>query len=308
MTTARRLVFPLVLLLLCTAAILCAVLIPRVRVAAPGAGQPGGPTDSRQGQPVLHLLAPSADYAGRYDSLIPEAALRLTAIDLAARYGACARFWAVDQLRGVPADAYPRLQVSDEKMPPMPYLKIVRRGDSFFFSASVDGKDYLPISSLELPMAAGVHVGLWGPFDPHGLGGHTSASDVRLNNRPVAAPERATIGTPLKPSTINIADGAWTIETRGSAELPKDDDRERGEFLHVPAQGDFELTARLEVPDESAKAYPGVLVCREGFDLDSPTVGIIRDAARPWPVLASTPIVTGGITARWSSTCCTPTS
>ncbi len=55
------------------------------------------PPVPRKGQPIVNLLAPSARYGDRYDCLIPEAALRLTAIDLAARCGKFVRFWPVDQ-------------------------------------------------------------------------------------------------------------------------------------------------------------------------------------------------------------------
>lgn len=47
-------------------------------------------------QPIVHLLAPTHEYAAKFDCLVPEAALRLAAIDLAARHGKYARFWPVD--------------------------------------------------------------------------------------------------------------------------------------------------------------------------------------------------------------------
>ncbi len=60
----------------------------------------------------------------------------------------------------------------------MPFNKIVRKGDTFVFLASVDGRDYVQISHVKVPMAKEIKVGLWGTFDPHGRSNHTTISNV----------------------------------------------------------------------------------------------------------------------------------
>jgi hypothetical protein len=60
-------------------------------------------------QPIIHLVVPSVETCGRYDPLPGEAALRLLAVDLAARAGLAARYWPVDQADLIPPDAYPRI-------------------------------------------------------------------------------------------------------------------------------------------------------------------------------------------------------
>lgn len=233
---------------------------------------------------MVHLLAPSDEYAARFDCLVPETALRLTAIDLAARCSKYARFWPVDQLQQVPQDAYPRVQISFEKMPPLPHVKLIRRGDTFLFMASADGKDYLLLSSANVPMAAEVSVGTWGRYDPQGKPSRTSARNVQLNGRPVASPQKNAVGKALKPSQIQVSEGEWVIETYGMEPPSQNDYRERGEFLCSPTKGDFELAATIDMSKTEEGAYRGGLMCREGPGLDAPMAGLILIGESVWPI------------------------
>jgi tetratricopeptide (TPR) repeat protein len=241
----------------------------------------GEPAASQPARPVLHLLAPSHDYAANYDCLVPEAALRSAAIDLAARAGQYARFWPVDQLDQVPSDAYPRVQVSWEKMPPMPYAKMARRGDLFTFLASTDVKQYVTTGQVHVQMPARTFVGFFAVFDPKGREIRVSVSDLRLNGRPLAKPERRSIGKPTKPAEAALGKETWTLTTYGGDyETGKDEQlawREHGEFAYVAAEGDFELAGRLGDYDRANDFAASILMCRAGFEYDSAMASVSMD-------------------------------
>lgn len=255
-------------------------------------GLAGEPATSQPAGPVLHLLAPSHEYAANYDCLIPEAALRVAAIDLAARTGKYARFWPVDQLDQVPADAWPRVQISWEKMPPMPYAKLVRRGDLFTFLASSDGKQYVTTGQVRLQMPAKTFVGFFAYYDPRGNQVQVTVRDLRLNGRPLAEPQHRSIGKPSKPAEYDLTPGAWTITTYGTP--PENDNqqrktwRETGEFACVATEGDFELAGLFDPPEPGAEYGVPVLMCRAGLERES-TVAILYLSTEGTTGLSSSP-------------------
>lgn len=233
----------------------------------------------RTAKPVLNLLAPSDEYGAKFDRLVPETALRMVAIDLAARSDKYARFWPADQLERVPSEAWPRIELYNTKLPATPYLKILRQGDLFTFYASADGSEYLNIGQVYMAMPARTCVGLFAYYDPEGKKITIKATDLRLNGKPLSQPKHGAIGPPVRPADVDLADKAWTMSTYGGKLVPSDKDRdwrESGELGYVNVDGDFELSARVEALSSESKYSAPTIMCRAGLELDAPTVCLVR--------------------------------
>lgn len=234
--------------------------------------------------PVVHLLAPPAEYAAAYDCLIAETGLRYAAIDLAARHGRYARFWPVHQLDRIPADAWPRVQVSAAQAPPMPHLKLVRKGDLFGYFASADGKEYALISQAKVSMPVRTYVGFYAPCNAGKETRRSEVARIRLNGQPIRKAEHVAIGEPHRPARVTFSGDLWSVETYGTEPAPQGDHRLRGEFVYVPVNGDFELTGMIAIPKAKPRNGYSSLMCREDLGLEHGIVSLTSRSEGSIPV------------------------
>lgn len=225
-------------------------------------------------KPVLHLLAPSEDYANQYDPLIAESALRLVAAELAARHGTASHFWPADHLQRVRQDAYPRVEITSRVFPRTPHLRLRRRGNVFDFFASPRGRSYVHIARYVRKLPAKTHVGIMFPASWSGRKTVTATvSDVRLNGDPFRAYRRADIGECYKPGEVSREGDKHTVTTHGFE--PKGNWRERGPFLYRTCDGDFEIAARVDNIVGEGGYYGLALMCRTGLEPDAESVALL---------------------------------
>lgn len=224
-------------------------------------------------KPAVYLLAPAFRAFERYDPLAEEAALRLVAAELAARYGLYARYWAVDQLDQVPDDAYPRIELSCDRVPTMRHLRLTRRGNVFTFFASGDGKIWHYCGCYVTKMPARSCVGLYVNAVPRTDEQVTAViSGARLNGESFEGGHKTTdLGRCYRPGIAEHAGNRWQVRTFGhSAEA---DLRERGTFIYKDCEGDFDLRAVVERVTPGANWRFAGVMCRAGLDADAATVG-----------------------------------
>jgi len=226
------------------------------------------PVRAEGAKPVLHVLAPPLKHSDAYDPLAPEAAVRLLAARLAAQHGRHVKFWPLDQLDRVPKDAFPRLQLTPKRLQNRPHLRLRRRGDRFDFLVSADARSYARIGQLDIRMPKRTYVGLaaWG-WD-EGISG--KATVPLLNGKPGAAWKEAHIGDRPQDNRIQRTKDLWTLENKGFYRLG--DYRNRVPFVYTPAEGDFDLDAKIEsIADDRKNGVIG-LMCRSEVALDAATI------------------------------------
>jgi tetratricopeptide (TPR) repeat protein len=230
----------------------------------PATSQPAA--SQQAARPVVHIMAPSTKYAGRYDPMIGEAAARLAAEDLAARFGIYAQYWPADQQDKMPADAYPRVQV-DRIDRHVPYLRMVRKGNEFTCYESADNKQFDEVSRTTVVMPNRVLIGLTIGALRRDTVSTAQVSEVMINGRPFQAEEFKDIRPWKEHNEISVKDGTWTLTTFGRQ---KPSDWGAGGFACRAVEGDFELQAKAGKFDIGA-IYCGVgLFCRASMDDDSP--------------------------------------
>jgi Tfp pilus assembly protein PilF len=218
---------------------------------------------------VIHLIAPPAETPGHWDPLVEEGAQRLAAADLAARYGLFAQYWAVDQAGGIPADAFPRVEIELQQREALRHLRLVRTGETFSFLGSDDGKRYILLGQWTSPIPAKAFAGAY-VETVQKTGVAAAFTDVRLNGRefPEDSPH-AQIGKTDQPGTIQREGNKWAMRTSGgkAAESPQ-----CGLFLYEPVEGDFVMDAALAKLERKGNDGWAGPMCRAGLEADSPSV------------------------------------
>lgn len=225
-------------------------------------------------KPMAHLVAPPDAYALKYDTLIAETALRLAQARLAARQGAYTHYWCSSQSEGVPADAYPRIEVAGRDLPTMPYLRLRRTGDKFEFFASQDGKKYFLLSCCYSKLKAASCVGLMVTSDfDNQEPVRATFSEIKLNGQPFTDPKQADIGKCYKPPLVENKNDQWTISTYGfEPDKKKRDYAERGAFVYKPVEGGFLIDAKITDQLNKAGHAAAALMCRQDMDVLAPSV------------------------------------
>jgi tetratricopeptide (TPR) repeat protein len=227
-----------------------------------------------EARPVAHLLAPAQEYAICYDPLMAEAALRLTAIDLAARHGLYARCRPADRVAELPDDAWPRLELFVDWGPKLRHVRLKREGDTFIFLARADDTGYVELNRRTLRMPPALSVGLMACATPAEETLEAVVLDARLNGEPFSGYESAEIGRCIAPCAATEEEGRITFRTS-----PPFDGRnafDKGIFLHKPCEGDFDITCTVELSSPASTRCIGVM-CREAPAEGAPSAATLTD-------------------------------
>lgn len=223
---------------------------------------------------TIHVLAPDNDYAYQFDPMISEAAARLVTAELVVRHGQPARFWPVDRLADLPEDAWPRIVLSSKEYKGATHFRLRRQGNTFRLFASQNGQDYIEFARWTAPLKPELQVGIMLQADwKNRQDGSATFQDVRFNGKPVTEFEQAAIGRCFKDSTFRHEGDKWICQQSGY-DWQGWDVREHGQFLYQTVKGDFELQAKTTDFSTRDPFFNALILCREGLDLDSASLGI----------------------------------
>jgi len=244
-------------------------------------------------KPAVHLVAPSDEYAKQYDSLVAEASLRLVAMELAARHRLYARFWPADGHDTMPADAYPRVELTGLPRPEgLKHVRLKRQGDVFTFFASADGRQYIRIGARRMKMPRSVPVGFTTCALTNQRHLQVEMSSARLNGEPFVNPKRTDYGETRRRSEVVFEHGRWKFHTFGARW--RRDLTGVGPFIYKMVEGDFVMDAAVErcsVNLEKTWGFAGV-ACRGSLKPRAAMVGVFSDGTNAFP----------GSRARWCKT------
>lgn len=236
--------------------------------SAASAGPPARPL------PVLHLQAPSADAARRFDPFQGEAALRLLRLVLEHETRLSARYHPVDA-DGI-EDLYPRLELVYSAPAPANFVRLQRKGDSVRTFSSSDGREWHEVGRWpadELPERA--RVGLWIDHARDANRLDAKIEILEFCGGSLDDAQLREVGRPKKPTTLQRDGRAWTFSGSGETDNMAYVARPpAGAFVPTAVTGDFTLTAAVRsIDSDSDRAWAGIAV-RAGDKPESAWVGI----------------------------------
>ncbi len=230
--------------------------------------------------PVAHLLAPSRIESVRNDTLATEAALRLTAAELAARYNVYVKYWPVDQLDKIPKDAYPRLELRTVGVGRLRHLRLRRRGETFIFLASKNGSKYVELGRTVMAMPSRTYVGFAIVNQDHQKTGQAVLAKPRLNGKEIAEWKQAHVGSRSKDIGIRRNGNQWTIRNVGF--WTYEDQRARFPFVYTDCEGDFDMDVVFQRLSGDAEYTLAGVLCRATLDLKGPSIGVFANEKGQW--------------------------